>query len=107
MEVAPTTSKSNLKPEEKEFLKKWCWTAFFFPPVWAFCNQLYIDGITYFIPLYGIFVWIRLAHQGRQMAWDQGEWSSFEQFKKRERLAVRISIALIILFWILNYVATH
>ena len=106
METKLSSSNPSLNSKQKEFLNKWCWTAFFFPPVWAFCNQLYIEGLTFFIPIYGIFVWIRLAHQGRTMAWERGTWISFEQFQNRESLAVKISIGLILLSWILDYAGT-
>jgi len=94
----------NLTPEQITYIHKFSWGAFVASGIWPWGNKLYVWGILAFIPLIGIYVWIRLALEGRKMAWEQGGWTSFDQFKKRQKIMAWIILAVIILVLIGNLI---
>ncbi|KKQ27445.1 MAG: hypothetical protein US42_C0009G0035 [Candidatus Magasanikbacteria bacterium GW2011_GWC2_37_14] len=92
----------NLTPEQITYIHKFSWGAFIASGIWPWGNKLYLWGILAFIPLIGIYVWIRLAIEGRKLAWEQGGWTNFEQFKNRQKIMAWIILAIIILAFLGN-----
>lgn len=98
LELLQTNEKyKNLSIEQIKFICNWSMGAFFGQPIWSFGNKLYLWGLGSFIPLFNIYVWIKVCISGRQMAWEKGGWKSFEQFKKRQTIVAWIIVAIVIL----------
>lgn len=85
-----------LTVEQITFIQKWSWGAFFSPIVWALGNKLYLWALGCLVPLFNIYVWIKLASGGRAMAWEEGNWKDFEQFKKRQKIMMVIIVLLFV-----------
>lgn len=92
----------NLTPEQITYIHKFSWGAFICSGVWPWGNKLYLWGVLAFVPLVNIFVWLKLAIEGRKMAWEQGGWTNFEQFKNRQKIMAWIILAVIILAFLGN-----
>ena len=92
----------NLTPEQITYIHKFSWGAFVCSTVWPWGNKLYIWGILAFVPLVNIYVWLRLAITGRQMAWERGGWTNFEQFKNRQKIMAWVILGIIILIFLGN-----
>ncbi|MFA6426932.1 MAG: hypothetical protein WCW16_00590 [Candidatus Magasanikbacteria bacterium] len=85
-----------LTPEQIRYIHQWSWGAFFGRWIWSLGNKLYMWTLGFLVPFFNLYVWIKLSIDGRKMAWEQKEWDSFEQFKKRQTIIVWILISLII-----------
>jgi hypothetical protein len=93
-----------LSAEQIKYLESWSWGAFFSTPVWALGNKLYWWALGSFVPLFGLYVWIKLSEGGRKMAWAKGGWSSFEQFQKRQKTMMWIIITLLVVITVTQIV---
>lgn len=94
--ATPGPSYPGLSAEQTAYLGKWSWGAFFGGVVWALGNKLYLWALGYFVPFYGLYVWINLAANGRRLAYQKG-WANFDQFKKRQKImAIIVAILAVI-----------
>ncbi len=57
----------------------WSWGAFLWNWIWALGNKTYV-GVLAIIPYVGFIVAIYLGVKGREMAWRNKRWDSFEHF---------------------------
>lgn len=115
---------NSLQPEQITYLMKGSWSAFFGYPVFAIANRLYLWGVIFISSLLlsylnlflsskilsivsitlGILSFILviiLAIKGRRLAWEKSKWSSFEIFKKRQRLINWLTVAFLIINFII------
>jgi hypothetical protein len=63
-----------------EDVKGWSWGAFLLNWVWAIGNRTWI-GLLAFLPYIGFVVAIVLGMKGREWAWRNKRWESFEHFQ--------------------------
>lgn len=75
-----------LSYEEVSYISSWSWGAFFGGPVWALANFLWVWAAFSFVPVVNLYVWFKLALDGRQMSWKKGNWESFHKFRQRQKL---------------------
>lgn len=87
----------SLNTEQTKFINSLSWGAFFGAFIWALGNGLYLWALGFLVPFWNIYVWIKLLISGRKLAWENKEWKSFEQFKKRQMIIMWIIIALYVL----------
>ena len=87
----------NLAQDQINYINKFSWGAFFGSLVWALGNKLYLWALGFLVPFWNIYVWIKLSIDGRKMAWEQGKWTGFEQFKKRQLIMAWIIAILFVL----------
>lgn len=88
-----------LSDEDFRYIAGWSWGAFFGSFFWALGNKLWLWALGSFVPFWHVYVWIKLAADGRQIAWEQlGE--TPVAFKKRQKVvawaivvAIPLSIA--------------
>ena len=57
----------------------WSWGAFLWNWIWALGNKTYV-GVLAIIPYVGFIVAIYLGVKGRELAWRNKRWDSFEHF---------------------------
>lgn len=60
-------------------VKGWSWGAFFLNWIWAVCNKTWI-GLLCFVPIVGYVMPFYLGFKGRELAWRNKRWDSFEHF---------------------------
>ena len=60
-------------------VKGWSWGAFLLNWIWALGNKTWI-GVLAIIPYIGFIVAIYLGVKGRELAWRNKRWDSFEHF---------------------------
>ncbi len=89
---------AQLSPEQVKFIRSASLGAFFGTPIWAFGNRLYLYGLLSLLPIVNIFFWIYLSAKGRQLAWEKGGWTSFDQFKHRQKVVAYIIAAFLVLY---------
>lgn len=65
-------------------VRGWSWGAFFLSWIWSIANRTWI-GLLALIPYVGIVVAIYLGVKGRELAWRNKRWESFERFNKVQR----------------------
>ena len=100
-QILEGNKEGGLDENQNVFINNISWGAFFCPTAWAFTNRLYVWSIASFVPLFNIYIWLKLFTDGRHMSWKQGEWKSFEQFKIRQRITVVINILIYIVLFLL------
>ena len=67
-----------------EGVKGWSWGAFFLSWIWSIGNRTWL-GLLALIPYVGFLVAIFLGIKGREMAWRNKRWDSFEHFSRVQR----------------------
>ena len=67
------------KDELPEELKGWSWGPFLLNWIWAISNKTWW-GLFAAVPYLGFFVALYLGFKGRELAWKNNDWESFEQF---------------------------
>ena len=67
------------KNELPEELKGWSWGPFLLNWIWAISNKTWW-GLFAAVPYLGFFVALYLGFKGRELAWKNNDWESFEQF---------------------------
>jgi hypothetical protein len=87
----------SLTPEQINFIHKWSWGAFFGGAIWPLGNKLFIWALLSLIPLVNIYVWIKLAIEGRRMAWEQSGWDDFDHFRYRQKVVAVIIVIIVLL----------
>jgi hypothetical protein len=65
-------------------VKGWSWGAFLLNWIWAVFNRTWI-GLLCFVPYVGIVVGFYLGFKGRELAWRNKRWDSFEHFQSVQR----------------------
>ncbi len=65
--------------------QKWNWGAFLLTWIWGLGNRVFIS-LLMFVPLVNIVVWFALGLKGGRWAWEQGNWSSEEDFAKAQKV---------------------
>lgn len=65
-------------------VKGWSWGAFFLNWIWAVSNRTWI-GLLCFIPYIGIVISFYLGFKGRELAWRNKRWDSFEHFQRVQK----------------------
>ncbi len=79
--------KNNTKRENKELpdgIQGWSWGAFLLNVVWAIANKTWF-GLLTFIPIVGFIIAIILGFKGREWAWKNKQWESFEHFERVQK----------------------
>jgi hypothetical protein len=126
-----------LTPEQLTYISSWSWGAFFGSMVWALGNKLFwyavpgLAGLTisillsvlsisnvslsilpllsflsFLLGIASIVILIYLAIKGRRLTWAKG-WSSFEAFKDRQKLMVRLILAFYIVMIIVEVIILY
>jgi hypothetical protein len=79
----------NLTAEQVKFIKSWSWAAFFGSIIWVLGNRLYNWALIFLlvgiIPFASLIISVYLGMSGRQLAWQKGKWSSYDEFYLRQR----------------------
>lgn len=65
-------------------VKGWSWGAFLLNWIWAGFNRTWI-GLLAIVPYVGILMSIYLGIKGRELAWRNKRWESFEHFNRVQR----------------------
>ncbi len=73
-----------VQKELPDGVRGWSWGAFLLNWVWAIGNKTWI-GLLVLIPYIGFIVAIVLGIKGREWAWKNKEWASFEEFDRVQR----------------------
>lgn len=95
---------ARLNVDQIKYIHTWSWTAFLCGLIWTLGNRLWLWAFLTFIPLVNLYVAIKLAKDGRQIAWEKGSWENFEQFKKRQKNISLIGVIAIITIFILQVI---
>jgi hypothetical protein len=87
LEVAPDVENnsgggSSITPPAE--VRGWSWGAFFLSWIWAAGNKTWI-GLLALAPYVGFFVAIYLGFKGRELAWRNKRWDSFEHFQQVQK----------------------
>ncbi len=88
---------TGLTVEQIQYITGWSWGAFFGNIIWPLGNKLWLFSLLRILPLISLYAWIKLSLSGRQMAWEQGGWQSFAQFKKRQQIIAGVVWGFVIL----------
>ncbi len=83
--------------EQIAYTQGWSWGACWGSLVWALGNKLYWWALGMLVPIWNIYVWIKLSVDGRKLAWEKGGWQGFEQFKNRQKIMAWVILIIIIL----------
>lgn len=75
---------SNQYKDIPEGVKGWSWGAFLLSWIWAIGNRTWI-GLLALIPYIGFVIAILLGVYGREWAWKNKEWESFEEFDRVQK----------------------
>ena len=62
-------------------VKGWSWGAFLLNWIWALANRTWI-GLLCLVPYVGIIVGFYLGFKGRELAWRNKRWDSFDHFQR-------------------------
>ena len=65
-------------------VKGWSWGAFLLNWVWAIFNRTWI-GLLCLLPYVGVLFGFYLGIKGRELAWRNKRWDSFEHFERVQR----------------------
>jgi hypothetical protein len=65
-------------------VRGWSWGAFFLSWIWALGNRTWV-GLLALAPYVGFFVAIYLGIKGRELAWRNKRWDSFEHFDQVQK----------------------
>lgn len=90
---------SHLSDEHIRQVTKWSWGAFFSPTVWALGNRQWLWALGTIVPFWNLYVWIKLAADGRTIAWERAN-VTLDQFEKRQRIIGWVIVALIVLSFV-------
>jgi len=82
----------------------WSWGAFLLNWIWAIGNRTWI-GLLALLPYVGLIVAIWLGVKGREMAWKNGQWDSFEHFDRVQKTWSRWAVGLTLGFIVLGILA--
>ncbi len=98
-----------LASEQIDYISRWSWGAFLNPLVWALGNRMWYAAIGCLLPIYNIFVWLRVAMEGRALSWENSDWNSFRTFQKRQKIVFWIALGIILLLIVLYIIGvlTH
>lgn len=87
-----------------EGVKGWSWGAFLLNWIWAIGNRSWI-GLLAIIPYVGFIVAIWLGFKGREMAWKNKQWDSFEHFDRVQKKWSRWGVILALAFVVIGFLA--
>lgn len=76
----------NLTPEQLKYIRGGSLGAFFGGLIWPLGSKLWLWALLSLVPIVNIYVWLKLTFHGRRMAWEKGEWQSFDQFRQRQKV---------------------
>lgn len=124
--IADANGAVALTEKEQKSVNGWSWGAFFGSWIFLFLNKQYSLGWKFFgiyvivlflrlaalfgfinysvasglggilgLILFGLAIWLSI--KGRQIVWKSGVWSTFEAFKKRQRLVTKVNILYILI----------
>jgi len=82
---------NGLTLKETSFVKGFSLAAFLNPFIWCICYGFWDLFLESLIPVYGIYVWLNLAINGRRIAWERKKWQHFDSFLRRERIALQLA----------------
>lgn len=85
-----------MSDESLHFVAGWSWGAFFSPMVWALGNKQWLWFLGCFVPLWNVYVWLRLAADGRQIAWERST-EHIGAFRTRQRIIAWVIVVLFVL----------
>jgi hypothetical protein len=78
-----TTATRTEYKDNTGYLSDWSWGAFGLTFLWGLYHQLFLS-LLMFVPLVNIVVWIMLGAYGRRWAWEKGNWTDIQSFKKSQ-----------------------
>ena len=80
-----------------ELKEKWNWGAFLMPVIWGLANHVY-QALWCFVPIIGFFYSFYLGAHGNEFAWKHHYWESVEEFRRVQRKAICINVAILALY---------
>lgn len=78
-----------LSEEHVEFIGGSSLGAFLNPFVWALGNHLYWWALGLVVPIWGLYVWIRLIADGRRLSWEKG-WSTIGFYQESQKTLLKV-----------------
>ena len=82
---------TGLTQKQISFIKRFSPGAFLNPFIWSICYGFWDLALKSLIPVYGIYIWLNLAINGRRIAWERKKWGNFDSFSRRESIALILS----------------
>lgn len=86
----------DLSDVDFRYVTGWSWGAFFGTVVWALGNRLWLWALGHLVPLWNVYVWIRLSVDGRQTAWERST-ESIASFRSRQKIVAWVIVAFLVL----------
>jgi hypothetical protein len=87
-----------------EGIRGWSWGAFLLNWIWSIFNKTWI-GLLAFIPYVGIIVAVYLGIRGRELAWRNKRWDSFEHFSRVQRSWSKWALIVLLIPAVLGIIA--
>lgn len=81
MPIVNTQTNQTMTPEQEQFLGKFSIGALTLGMFYAFGSLLLKEGFLMLIPIYNIYLWIKLMFSGRRLSFERGSWLSFEAYQ--------------------------
>lgn len=78
-----------------EGVAEWSWGAFLLNWIWAIQHRVWI-GLLVLVPYVGLGVAFWLGFKGRELAWEKGEWYSYEHFERVQAAWSRWAIGIVV-----------
>ncbi len=97
-------AKKELVEEEKEYVKRWSWGAMCLGFWWAIFSKIKWYTFLFLIPFANIFFLFYFGKTGKKFSWTKGPWTSFNEFRKRQKILDKIGKILFV-FWIIGAIS--
>ncbi len=85
-------------------IRGWSWGAFLLNWIWSIFNKTWI-GLLALIPYVGILMAVYLGIKGRELAWRNKRWDSFEHFNRVQRSWSKWGLIVLLVPLVLGIVA--
>ncbi len=95
---------AGLTEDQIAFIARPSFGAFFCTLVWGIGNKLYGWAVASLVPIVAVYPWLKLTIDGRRMAWEEGRWQDFEQFRKRQTIVAWTIVGLIVTVLALRFI---
>lgn len=91
-----------LTEEQKRYIEGLAWAALLSASIWALGNKLWWWFLGSLIPIWNIYVLLKLFLHGRRMSWKKGKWENFEKFHRRQLYIWWVIATLVALYTIIT-----